>query len=97
MVTEIALIDVTPGREDAFMDDVRRNLATIASAPGAASAELLRCVEQPSRFVLQVEWQDISDHDAFRATDAFASWRADVGPHLANAPEAAHYLPVSEP
>jgi quinol monooxygenase YgiN len=95
MATEIALIDVIPGHEVAFIEAVDRNIDAIRSHRGAHSANLLRCLELPTRFVLHVEWTDIAAHNDFRETEAFARWRADVSSHLAAPPDAAHYHAAS--
>ena len=89
MVTELAVVDILAGHEDEFVKAVERNTAAIKQV--AQSVHLLRCLEEPARFVLQVEWDDIAAHEAFKTTEAFARWRADVGPHLAAPPAAAHY------
>jgi quinol monooxygenase YgiN len=95
VVIEIALIEVKPGCRDSFVAAVDRNREAILAAAGAHSVDLLHCVEEPLRFVLQVEWDDIAAHDTFRESVAFDRWRADIGGQLAGPPAAAHYRPVA--
>lgn len=69
MILEHALLDVLPGRETAFgaaFDDAR---PLIARQPGGRSLRLERCLEQPSRYLLLVEWDALQDHtEGFRAS-----------------------------
>jgi heme-degrading monooxygenase HmoA len=96
VVLEVAVIEVTPGQEDAFAaayHDVRPELA---SAPGCRSVRMTRGVESPSRFVLLVEWDSVEAHEqGFRATERFTRWRAAIGPHFAAPPRVEHYADVT--
>ncbi len=76
MITEHAVLEVVPGREDEFiaaMDSAKR---IIASSPGFMSLRVERCLERPSCFLLLVEWQRLEDHtDGFRGSAAYQDWR----------------------
>ena len=80
MVLEHVPISVVPGREadfEAAFDEARHHLA---GAPGFRSLRLSRCVEDPSSYLLLVEWDTLADHvDGFRNSSAFTQWRALVG------------------
>ncbi|HYT09109.1 MAG TPA: antibiotic biosynthesis monooxygenase family protein [Mycobacteriales bacterium] len=92
MVLEVALIEVTPGEEDAFVAAYRRARQEVASAPGCRSVRMTRGVESPSRFVLLVEWDSVEAHErGFRATERFTRWRTEIGPHFAAPPQVEHY------
>ena len=62
MILELALLDVRPGEENAFEAAFAQAQSIIASMQGYVSHELQRCVENPSRYVLLVRWQTLSDH-----------------------------------
>jgi heme-degrading monooxygenase HmoA len=52
---------------------------------------MTRGVESPSRFVLLVEWDNITDHtEGFRGSTPFRSWREQLGPFFAEAPRVEH-------
>jgi heme-degrading monooxygenase HmoA len=59
MVLEVALIDVTPGQEDAFAAAYAKGHDVLAGTPGCRSVLMTRGVETPSRFVLLVEWDSV--------------------------------------
>ncbi|MGH9094458.1 MAG: antibiotic biosynthesis monooxygenase family protein [Acidimicrobiales bacterium] len=98
MVTEHAVLDVTPGQEDAFLAAFERGYDAIAAARGFVAAGLHRGVEHPSRFVLLVQWATLEDHtEGFRRSPAFAEWRAIIGPFLDGDPRVEHYGPADWP
>ena len=70
-ITEQALLDVKPGREEEFELAFGEAKAIIALAPGFRSLELQRCVETPSRYLLLVSWERLEDHtEGFRRSPA---------------------------
>ncbi|BFU45929.1 antibiotic biosynthesis monooxygenase family protein [Krasilnikovia sp. MM14-A1004] len=96
MVLEVALIDVRPGHEDAFVADYRQGHPVLAGTPGCRSVRMTRGIESPSRFVLLVEWDSIAAHEEnFRGTDRFTQWRDLIGKHFANPPVVEHYTDVT--
>jgi heme-degrading monooxygenase HmoA len=95
MVLEVALIDVTPGQEDAFAAAYLEARQQIESAPGSRSIRMTRGIETPDRFVLLVEWDSVEAHDEFRAGEGFTIWRGLIGPHFANPPHVEHFTDVS--
>ena len=77
MITEHALLDVIPGREDEFLDAMEQAKALIAASPGFVSLRVERGVERPGCFLLLVEWERLEDHtEGFRGSAAYESWRA---------------------
>ena len=88
---EVALIDVTPGSEDAFRAGFVQARPHLAGSPGCRSVRMTQGVETPTRFVLMVEWDSVDAHSAFRASEAFAQWRAPIGPHFAGPPQVEHF------
>jgi heme-degrading monooxygenase HmoA len=95
MVLEVALIDVTPGQEDAFAAAYLEARQQIERAGGSRSIRMTRGIETPDRFVLLVEWDSVEAHDQFRASEGFTIWRGLIGPHFANPPRVEHFTDVS--
>ena len=91
MVLEVALIDVTPGSEGQFPAAYAAGREALAGARGLRTIRMTQGVETPTRFVLLVEWDSVEDHEAFRASDAFGTWRGHIGPHLAGPPHVEHF------
>jgi heme-degrading monooxygenase HmoA len=77
VITEHAILPVIPGQETEFMKSMERAKSIIASAPGFISLRVERCIEQPSSFLLLVQWESLEAHtEGFRESDAFGEWRA---------------------
>ena len=77
MITEHALLEVIPGREDAFVESMAAAKALIAGSTGFVSLRVERCVERPNCFLLLVEWERLEDHtQGFRGSPAYEEWRA---------------------
>ena len=94
MVLEVALIDVTPGSEQAFAEAYAQAKELVGDTPGCRSMRMTRGVETPTRFVLLVEWDSVEDHQVFRDSDRFPQWRALIGPHFAAPPHVQHFVDV---
>ena len=77
MITEHALLEVVPGREDEFVAAMQRAKTLIASSPGFVSLRVERCLERPHCFLLHVDWVALQDHtEGFRGSPAYEQWRA---------------------
>ncbi len=94
MVLEVALIDVQPGAEEAFVQAYGQARQLVAETPGCRSMRMTRGVETPTRMVLLVEWDSLEAHEVFRASDRFPQWRALIGPHFAAPPVVEHFTDV---
>jgi heme-degrading monooxygenase HmoA len=92
MVLEVALIDITPGQEQAFADAYAAARSVLADTPGLRSYRMTQGIETPSRFVLLVEWDTVEAHiENFRNTDRFTKWRTAIGPYFAEPPRVEHF------
>ena len=91
MIVEHALLSVTPGREAAFEASMATALPIIESAPGCHGAQVRRQHEDPSTYLLLVQWTSVEDHFAFRATPLFEQWRERTHPFYAAAPTVTHF------
>lgn len=91
MILEVAEIKITPGQEDAFKAAYRTAREHVAVSPGLRSIRMTQGVENPSRFVLLIEWDSVEAHEqGFRETDRFPKWRAAIGPYFAQPPFVEH-------
>jgi heme-degrading monooxygenase HmoA len=96
MVLEVALIDITPGQEDAFAGAYRTAKAILSDTPGVLSVRMTQGIESPSRFVLLVEWDRVESHEVnFRGTERFTQWRGLIGPYFAGPPHVEHFSDVA--
>ena len=97
MILELADIRIQPGQQAAFDEAIARALATVISkAKGFKSFSVNKGIENPERYVLQIQWETLENHTVdFRGSAAFADWRAIVGPFFAAPPVVEHFTLVA--
>jgi heme-degrading monooxygenase HmoA len=96
MIVELAQLSIAPGRELEFEGVFRTAVAAAAGSPGYLAHELRRSIENPSRYMLRIEWATLEDHTVgFRGSPAFVQWRAQVGPFFAAPAVVEHFQPVT--
>lgn len=91
-VTEIAFFYVIPGSEDDFADAALVASESIRVSEGCQGLTLRQGVESPSTFVLTVEWDSLTAHQAFRDSERLAAWRGPITPFFASPPQVEHYV-----
>jgi heme-degrading monooxygenase HmoA len=95
MILEHAMLDVVPGQEADFELAFGEAKAIIASMGGFRNLRLERCVEQPSRYLLLVEWDRLEDHtEGFRDSPEYEKWRDRLHHFYNPVPEVTHFAPV---
>jgi heme-degrading monooxygenase HmoA len=92
MILEHADIRIDPARAAEFEEAILRGASTvIAHAKGFRGYKVNRSMESPGRYILMIYWDTLEDHTiGFRGSDAFAQWRAIVGPFFAQPPVVEH-------
>jgi heme-degrading monooxygenase HmoA len=76
MILEVAILNVIPGEEDAFLKAFSIAQHIISKMAGYISHQLKRCMENTSRFILLVEWEKLTDHTVgFRASNEYQEWK----------------------
>jgi heme-degrading monooxygenase HmoA len=98
MILEHADIRIHPEQAAAFEEAIARGVQTvIAHAQGFQGYKVNRSIETPGRYLLMIYWDTLEDHTVgFRQSEAFARWRAIVGPFFAQAPTVEHLELVSK-
>ncbi|MFI6847447.1 antibiotic biosynthesis monooxygenase family protein [Kitasatospora sp. NPDC050467] len=94
MILESALLDVVPGREEAFLAAFAEARPLIAAQSGFRWLELRRCLDEGrgSRFLLQVEWERLEDHtEGFRRSAEYERRRELLHRFYEPFPEVEHY------
>lgn len=93
MVLEIAEVIVKAGHEQAFIGSVRQGQALFMETEGYISHELRQSLEEPTRFVLLVQWASLEAHTVnFRESDRFPRWRGYISGHFAEPPKVQHFI-----
>ena len=93
MILEVADLRIQAGQQKAFEEAIVRGVTTvIAKAQGFLGYQVLRGIESPERYLLQIQWATLENHTKdFRESPAFAQWRAIVGPFFAQPPAVEHF------
>ena len=92
MIVEYIRYSVDASRQDAFIDAYTEGAAPLLASEYCLSYELCRCEEDPSRFIVRLEWTSASDHmERFRASDEFRAFLAHVKPYIGDIDEMRHY------
>lgn len=95
MVTEIAMIDVKPGMEDAFEAGVKKAVPYFKRSKGCEGLTLQRSHEKPSRYRLLVKWTTLENHTQdFRGSAEWHEWRRLVGDYFTGPPDVEHVREV---
>ncbi len=95
MITEIAQIEVLPGKEAEFEAGVKSAAPLFKRAKGCRAMELRRSVEKPARYRLFVAWETVENHTVdFRGSEDFQEWRKLVAHCFASPPEVEHVAQV---
>jgi heme-degrading monooxygenase HmoA len=95
VILEHAVLDVIPGDQERFENAFADAMALIASMTGFLSLRLDRCLEQPTRYLLLVEWQRLEDHtEGFRRSPEYDRWRELLHHFYEPFPAVEHYEPM---
>ncbi|MFM2587333.1 antibiotic biosynthesis monooxygenase family protein [Vibrio sp. TBV020] len=95
MILEVAILDVKPNLEEEFEQNFAKAQAIISSMSGYVSHQLQRCIENPSRYILLVNWQTLEDHEqGFRQSAEYQEWKALLHHFYDPFPTVEHYQPV---
>ena len=95
MILEVAILDVKPGLQAGFEETFAVAQSIIASMPGYVSHQLQRCIENPQRYILLVNWQTLQDHTVgFRQSEQYQEWRRLLHHFYDPFPTVEHYEEV---
>jgi heme-degrading monooxygenase HmoA len=97
LILEVAILDVKPGQEPEFEIAFEEAQKIISSMNGYVSHQLQKCIENPNRYILLVNWQTLKDHTkGFRGSDEYQKWRAMLHHFYDPFPIVEHYGKVFE-
>ena len=92
MVTEIAIFNAVPGKEDELGQAIIRGLEVIRKHPECISSHSTRCIEYTGRYMLTNVWSSLEAHTIdFRGGPLFAQWRNSIHGLYEGSPEVFHY------
>lgn len=93
-ITELATMRARDGHGDLLAATLAEAAAVLEADDGCRGVRVMRCVEDPDTFSLQVAWTSVAAHKAFGSSAGRDSFRELVGQHLAPGPTSAHYEDV---
>lgn len=97
MILEVAVLDVKAGEEEKFEIAFSKAQAIISGMKGYISHELQKCIENPSRYVLLVNWEQLQDHTVgFRCSEEYKKWSSLLHKYYEPFPEVEHYEVIYE-
>jgi quinol monooxygenase YgiN len=92
MITEIAIFQAIPGKEENFAQGIQQGIQVIRRDSGCRSVMVQRCIEDPTRFVLIVQWDSVEAHtEGFRKSPLFAEYRSHINGLFQDSPVVHHY------
>lgn len=92
MVIEQALFHIIDGQQVAFERKFYELSDVFRHAKGCEKFKLIRGVENPKVYILQIHWESIEIHtDAFMKTDEFKQWFLAMKPFLSEKIQMQHF------
>ena len=81
MLLERSELLIKEGHEEGFSAAMKKTgIGLLVSVPGVLSVNLGRGVENPGKFMLLVEWQDMDAHIAYNKSPVCRQIRELIGP-----------------
>jgi len=92
MVIEYVRYRIPADQADQFVAAYATAGAALRKSSHCLGYELSRCTEEPTSFILRIEWDSVEGHmDGFRKSPAFREFFASVRPFVGNLEEMRHY------
>lgn len=92
MILEYIRYTIPAERSQEFESAYERASESLRAAPQCLGYHLSRCTEDPTSYILQIQWTSQDDHlKGFRQSDQFKSFFRDVQPFLQQITEMRHY------
>lgn len=77
MILEVAILNVIPNLTTEFEAAFAKAEKIIGSMTGYISHQLQKCIEDPSKYILLVNWTDLEAHTVgFRGSVEYQEWKA---------------------
>lgn len=96
MIVEYIRYTIPAERREAFEEGYGAARASLDASPHCLAYELARCVDDPTQYVLRIEWDSAEGHMAgFRRSAEFRTFFAAVRPFVGDIAEMRHYEPTA--
>ena len=95
MIVEYIRYTIPPGERDAFVEAYEGAARALAASPHCLAYELSACDEDPTQFVLRIEWDSSKGHlEGFRRSEHFRQFLPHIQPYVKAIAEMRHYTPT---
>jgi heme-degrading monooxygenase HmoA len=95
MVVEYIRYALTAHSGEELIEGYRRAQRQLEAAPEARAWELARCTDDPTQFILRIEWKSADGHlQGFRKGAQFPPFLAAIRPFIGEIAEMRHYQPT---
>ena len=95
MIVEYIRYALSAHSGEELVEGYRAAQAQLDAAPEARAWELSRCVDDPSQFILRIEWDSAEAHlQGFRKGRHFPPFLAAIRPFVGEIAEMRHYEPT---
>jgi hemoglobin len=92
MIVEYIRYEIPADQTDEFEAAYARAAGPLRAAPECVSYELTRCTEDPTSYILRIEWTSEADHiDGFRIGPNFGEFFNHIKPYVPAIREMRHY------
>jgi len=97
MILEVAILQVKNGEAQNFERDFAIASQFIQHIPGYVNHSLRKCLEEKSKYLLLVNWEELEDHTVgFRESEAYLEWKKLLHHYYNPFPIVEHYEMVLE-
>jgi heme-degrading monooxygenase HmoA len=95
MILETAILHVKNDKQESFERDFETAGQYISSINGYIRHTLSKCIEQPDKYLLLVEWETLEDHTiGFRESPLYLEWKKLLHHYYDPFPVVEHYTSV---
>lgn len=92
---ESAILCVKPELQKQFEKDFQTAGLYISSIKGYIKHSLSKCIEQPDKYLLLVEWETLEDHTiGFRQSSQYLEWKKLLHHYYDPFPIVEHYTSI---
>lgn len=89
---KVAILNVIKGKETDFERDFAIAEKYICSIDGYIKHSLRKCIEEPSKYILLVDWENLEAHTvSFRQSPQYLEWKKLLHHYYDPFPTVEHY------
>lgn len=96
MIVEYLRYTIDAARQASFITDYKNASVPLLSSPFCQGFEFCQCVEDPTKFMIRIQWTTAEDHlNKFRGSAEFKDFFVHIKPYINDIDEMRHYDKLS--